>query len=69
MTKSVQHSNERLIDLANVSDVLELNPSAENMWIEVIHKMDDIYIDLVHNQMELEEKNIAPPTNCSGCHR
>ena len=59
MTKSVQHSNERLIDLANASDVLELNPSAENMWIEVIHKMDDIYIDLVHNQTELEEKNIA----------
>lgn len=59
MTKSVQHSDERLIDLAKVSDVLELNPSAENMWIEVIHKMDDIYIDLVHNQTEVEEKNIA----------
>ena len=26
-------------------------------WIEVIQKMDEIYADLVHYQVELEEKN------------
>lgn len=31
----------------------------EGMWIEVIQKMDDVYADLLHYQVELEEKNVA----------
>jgi two-component system, NtrC family, sensor histidine kinase HupT/HoxJ len=31
----------------------------EALWIEVIHKMDETYADLVRNQVELEEKNTA----------
>ncbi|MCB1759092.1 MAG: PAS domain S-box protein [Gammaproteobacteria bacterium] len=31
----------------------------ESAWIEVIHKMDQVYADLVHYQVELEEKNSA----------
>ncbi|HID45517.1 MAG TPA: PAS domain S-box protein, partial [Chromatiaceae bacterium] len=31
--------------------------SSENAWIEVIHKMDAVYADLVHYQVELEQKN------------
>ena len=32
---------------------------SEDAWIEVIHRMDDIYADLVRYQVDLEEKNAA----------
>lgn len=32
---------------------------SENAWVEVIHRMDDIYADLVRYQVDLEEKNAA----------
>jgi len=38
----------------------EINPTIsldESAWIEVIQRMDQIYADLVNNQVELEEKN------------
>lgn len=31
----------------------------EDVWIEVIQKMDEVYADLLHYQVELEEKNSA----------
>ncbi len=31
----------------------------EQVWIEVIQQMDNIYIDLVTNQLELERKNLT----------
>lgn len=46
-----------LIDQAGVTEFLELSPSTEAVWIEVIHKMDSVYADLVHSQVELEQKN------------
>jgi len=33
------------------------DPAQEQAWIEVIHKMDEAYADLVHYQVELEQKN------------
>jgi len=39
-----------------VSD-LSLQPATEAAWIDVIHQMDKVYADLVHYQVELEEKN------------
>jgi two-component system sensor histidine kinase HupT/HoxJ len=36
---------------------LGLDGSGENVWIDVIQKMDDVYSDLVDSQTELEEKN------------
>ncbi len=48
-----------LIDKAGVTGSLDLPPSAEIAWIEVIHKMDSVYADLVRYQVELEEKNSA----------
>jgi two-component system sensor histidine kinase HupT/HoxJ len=33
--------------------------SNEGVWIEVIRKMDEVYADLLHYQVELEEKNVA----------
>ncbi|MDX9767562.1 MAG: ATP-binding protein [Ectothiorhodospiraceae bacterium] len=29
----------------------------ESVWLEVIHKMDEVYSDLIRNEIELEEKN------------
>ncbi len=48
-----------LIDRAGVSNSLGLGESSEAAWIEVIHKMDAVYADLVHYQVELEQKNSA----------
>lgn len=46
-----------LIKKAGVTESLELSPSTESAWIEVIHKMDSVYADLVRYQVELEQKN------------
>ncbi len=48
-----------LIQEAGVASTLELNPESEEAWIEVIQKMDAVYADLVHHQVELERKNAA----------
>jgi two-component system sensor histidine kinase HupT/HoxJ len=49
----------RLIQKAGVAGTLELNPVSEEAWIEVVQKMDAVYADLVHHQVELEHKNAA----------
>ncbi|MES9898327.1 MAG: ATP-binding protein [Sedimenticola sp.] len=48
-----------LINQAGVTESLDLNPTTEHAWIEVIQKMDAVYADLVHYQVELEQKNSA----------
>ena len=54
----VQNSS-RLIDQAGLSPELEAEArrADDQAWIEVIQRMDSIYADLVHYQVELEEKN------------
>lgn len=47
----------RLIHRAGVADSLDLGVASEEAWIEVIHRMDAVYADLVKNQLELESKN------------
>ncbi|NKI99533.1 ATP-binding protein [Novosphingobium sp. SG707] len=37
----------------------DLGMNGEDMWIDVIRKMDDVYADLVASQTALEERNIA----------
>ncbi len=37
---------------------LELSTTGESAWIEVIHKMDSVYADLIESQVELEKKNV-----------
>lgn len=59
MTKATQNSDTSLIDQAGVTESLALAPSTESAWIEVIHKMDSVYADLVRYQVELEQKNSA----------
>ena len=48
-----------LIEQVGAMEVMALNPDSEAGWIDVIHKMDDVYADLVRYQVELEEKNAA----------
>ncbi len=57
MSNNTQETNASLIDQAGVTQSLELTPSTESAWIEVIHKMDSVYADLVRYQVELEQKN------------
>jgi two-component system sensor histidine kinase HupT/HoxJ len=52
-------SEHRLIQRAGVASTLDMNPISEEAWIEVIQKMDAVYADLVHHQVELERKNAA----------
>jgi len=47
MDSGIDNSSASLIDQAGVTQSLELSPSTENAWIEVIHKMDSVYADLV----------------------
>ncbi len=48
-----------LIEEAGVQESLKHDVATEEAWIEVIHKMDSVYADLVHSQVELEQKNSA----------
>ncbi len=59
MSKRARTGQSSLISQAGVTESLELSPSTESAWIEVIHKMDSVYADLVHYQVELEQKNSA----------
>ena len=51
----------RLTDQVGFSSELQqqLKLDDEQVWIEVIQRMDNIYADVVHYQVELEEKNAA----------
>ena len=57
--KHRNHHSARLIDRAGVAHALVISPPSEEAWIEVIHRMDAVYADLVRNQLEVEEKNAA----------
>ena len=48
-----------LIGEAGLGETFDLAPQTESAWIEVIHKMESVYADLVHYQVELEQKNAA----------
>ena len=55
--ETLQQSSSRLIDRAGVADALHMPAPTEEAWIEVIHRMDEVYADLVQNQQLLEDKN------------
>ena len=46
-----------LIDKVGMDAPLALDETTESAWIDVIQKMDKVYADLVHYQVELEQKN------------
>ncbi|WP_415883957.1 ATP-binding protein [Neptuniibacter sp. QD34_54] len=39
------------------NDAPQLDPGVDDAWVSVIRKMDEAYADLVHSQVEVEEKN------------
>lgn len=47
----------RLIDKAGVAEALHAPVHTDEAWIDVIHRMDEVYADLVRNQQMLEDKN------------
>lgn len=53
------HTGPSLARNAGVEDDLVLSASTETAWIEVIRKMESVYADLVHSQVQVEEKNAA----------
>ncbi len=57
MSETKAHLTTSLIDKVGMGEPLQLSESTENAWIEVIQKMDKVYADLVHYQVELEQKN------------
>ncbi|MET0095111.1 MAG: PAS domain-containing protein, partial [Sedimenticola sp.] len=59
MNREAKHHEGGLIDRIGALDKLDLDSTTESAWIEVIQKMDSVYADLVHYQVELEEKNVA----------
>ena len=56
---TVKHPGTSLARNAGVEEDLVLSPSTEIAWIEVIQKMESVYADLVHSQVQVEEKNAA----------
>ncbi|MDJ0779477.1 MAG: histidine kinase dimerization/phospho-acceptor domain-containing protein [Gammaproteobacteria bacterium] len=59
MSEARVHTRSRLLDQAGLSPELEeeARRADDQAWIDVIQRMDSIYTDLVHYQVELEEKN------------
>jgi len=58
-TDNQTHGKEQasLISQASVGETLAGPIADEEAWIEVIHKMDSVYAELVNSQAELEQKN------------
>ena len=57
MSETKDRFGTSLIDKVGVSEPMALSETTEHAWIEVIQKMDKVYADLVHYQVELEQKN------------
>lgn len=49
----------RLLEQISQGGDLNLTGLQESAWIEVVHKMDEVYADLIHYEVELEDKNSA----------
>jgi two-component system, NtrC family, sensor histidine kinase HupT/HoxJ len=57
MVESKSKVGASLINKVGIDESLTLNETTEHAWIDVIQKMDKVYADLVHYQVELEQKN------------
>lgn len=55
------HHKNGVNDLSSISDEKKIDTpmdgGTEDAWVSVIQKMDEAYADLVHSQVEVEEKN------------
>jgi two-component system sensor histidine kinase HupT/HoxJ len=57
MVETKSQLSDSLINKVGMDESLTLNETTEHAWIDVIQKMDKVYADLVHYQVELEQKN------------
>jgi len=57
MTTSKLSRPANMIDLLSESAGLPDDAQTENMWLEVIHKVDEVYSDLIRYESDLEIKN------------
>lgn len=50
-------AGEDLISKVSLPSVFALDGSSEAMWVDVIHRMDEVYSELLRNETDLERKN------------
>ncbi|MFM2281651.1 MAG: hypothetical protein RLZZ444_3882 [Pseudomonadota bacterium] len=46
-----------LISKVSLPGMFALDGSSESMWVDVIHRMDEVYSELLRNETDLERKN------------
>ena len=59
MAAKASRSGSGLLEKVGASSTLAVDRPTEDAWIDVIHKMDEVYADLVQYQVDLEQKNAA----------
>ncbi|MFB9950651.1 sensor histidine kinase [Rhizobium puerariae] len=55
--KTERPTSENLISKISLPEVFALDGSSEGMWVDVIHRMDEVYSELLRNETDLERKN------------
>jgi two-component system sensor histidine kinase HupT/HoxJ len=58
-TPGAARARPEIPDARALSEVAPLGEKGEQVWIEVIRKMDEVYSDLLRYEVELEQKNAA----------
>lgn len=57
LSDTAGRTGEDLISKISVSGLLELDRDGESVWLDVIHRMDEVYSELLRNETDLERKN------------
>lgn len=57
LSDTAGRTGEDLISKISVSGLLELDRDSESVWVDVIHRMDEVYSELLRNETDLERKN------------
>ena len=57
LSDTAGRTGEDLISKISVSGLLELDRDGESVWLDVIHRMDEVYSELLRNETSLERKN------------
>jgi two-component system sensor histidine kinase HupT/HoxJ len=57
LSDTAGRTGEDLISKISVSGLLELDRDGESVWVDVIHRMDEVYSELLRNETDLERKN------------
>ncbi|WP_416068669.1 ATP-binding protein (plasmid) [Rhizobium sp. YTUHZ045] len=57
INKNERPAGEDLISKISLPSLFALDGSSESMWVDVIHRMDEVYSELLRNETDLERKN------------